>query len=1533
MRPVPRVSVLLAVFSIGSLSAAPLAHAQITNVTNQTSTPIPGVGHDYIKMLSETVNPSNGSVSLRVQVPSPPGRRMSLPFAFAYDSNGAAHVTSDGNGGLFWASNSAYLATGGWAYSVPMLSNLQFREKTPGYGGPGSRCTYYTDYVFQDATGGRHSFYLALILSAPPTCDYAVPVVPVQQLSGGDDYYNAVLTTSPNLALYVADMDGTEYTFPPALQAHISYNGSSNGAFRSSLPSSIEDRNGNLLTISDLGAQGGAAGAFTVQDTLGRTLISSSGFAVTGNTVTIAGLSSPYTLTWGTPSAAGIHIGSSLLQNSPFGCSAFPQTSASGGSKITNLQLPNGKSYVFSYDPTSGLLSKITYPTGGYVSYTWGTNPLSEFAASEDLNQNPEACLYHYDSVAVTHRYVSFDGVHIALQQDFSYSTTWSSDPSTWTTKTTTVTTTDLISGAVSTTAYTYTPFTTQPQPNDQSRFAPQLPLEQSIVYKNSTGSTLRTANKTWSDQYFIKSSQTVLENGLTSQTNYLYGCGGQIREQDDYDFGNGAPGPLLRKTVTNCQAFSPTPLYPSGPSILDLPCQTIVYDSSGTNRVAETDYLYDGGTAICGTAGTPSVSSVSNLPAGTHDETNYGPSSTAPRGNLTKTIKQCFQGTQSCASGNPTSTFTFDETGQVLSTTDPNNNTTQFSYANNYDSPPASDTNAYLTRITDPLGHTQAFKYAYSDGQLISSTDQNSQVTNYQYNDSLRRLTETDFPDGGKTTISYNDSPSSPTITTNKQINSSQTLTSVVVMDGMSHAVQTQLTSDPQGTVFTNTAYEGVGLVYSVSNPYRSGSDITTTTGTTYYSYDALGRKLTETYPDGSVTTTSYSGNTTTVTDPTGKKRQSTTDGLGHLTQVVEDPGGLGYITNYVFDALGNLTSVVQNSSHQRSFTYDSLSRLVTAANPESGTTTYKYDSDTACASPNSFLGLLVSKTDARGIRTCTQYDALNRPTQTNYSNGDPTVTYVYDQSNCLGLATCQNIGHRTSMTDAAGSEIWAYDVPDRIHRDQRTTNSITKTTTYNLDYAGNVISLTYPTGRVVNYTYDSADRPSTATDGSNGITYATGLQTSPGGTCIANVTCYTPQGTFYALSIGQTSMFTGLNLTHIYNSRLQPQEFKASSTGGNAIDVSYNFVDPVSGKNDGAVYGISNNLDTTRSQTFSYDQLNRITAAQTNSTYSTSPSHCWGETYSVDAWGNMTQIAATTNSAYNGCSQESGFTTSADGNNHLGSLGYDASGNTTGDGMYSYLWNAESQLKSAGGVNYLYDGDGRREAKVGSKLYWHGSGDEILAETDASGNTTSEYVFFGGKRIAMLSSGGNPLYYVEDMLGTSRVMTTNAGVVCYDADFYPYGGERAYTNSCSQNYKFEGKERDTETGNDDFGARYYSNRFGRWLSADWSAVPVPVPYANLTNPQTLNLYAMVSEDPESFADLDGHQQADKAPETPEEALALQKQKEADQAKPTEQQAQQQANADRRGAIAATAQADEGDTSMPYTPGHATCNLFVQRV
>jgi RHS repeat-associated protein len=378
---------------------------------------------------------------------------------------------------------------------------------------------------------------------------------------------------------------------------------------------------------------------------------------------------------------------------------------------------------------------------------------------------------------------------------------------------------------------------------------------------------------------------------------------------------------------------------------------------------------------------------------------------------------------------------------------------------------------------------------------------------------------------------------------------------------------------------------------------------------------------------------------------------------------------------------------------------------------------------------------------------------------------------------------------------------------------------------------------------------------------DGSNGITYASDFETPPTG-CLAGAACYTPQGSFYALSIGQTSSFTGLNLSHSYNNRLQPLEFKASSTGGYAMDITYSFVDAGSGKNSGHVASISNNLNSNRSQLFTYDQVNRIISAGTIATTGT---YCWGYLFSYDPWGNLLSQSGWTpnySSCTNGLVMGS---VSADGNNHISAFTYDAAGNTQNDGTFAYTWDAESQMKTAAGVTHGYDGDGRHVSKSSGKLYWYGAGDEILAETTGAGVTTAEYIFFGGKRIAMLPAGGSAQYYVEDFLGTSRIVAQNNGVVCYDGDFTPFGGELPWTNTCpaQNNYKFEGKERDTVTSNDDFGARSYSWRFGRWLSADWSAVPVPVPYANLTNPQTLNLYSMVADDPESFADLDGHTQA----------------------------------------------------------------------
>jgi RHS repeat-associated protein len=69
-----------------------------------------------------------------------------------------------------------------------------------------------------------------------------------------------------------------------------------------------------------------------------------------------------------------------------------------------------------------------------------------------------------------------------------------------------------------------------------------------------------------------------------------------------------------------------------------------------------------------------------------------------------------------------------------------------------------------------------------------------------------------------------------------------------------------------------------------------------------------------------------------------------------------------------------------------------------------------------------------------------------------------------------------------------------------------------------------------------------------------------------------------------------------------------------------------------------------------------------------------------------------------------------------------------------------------------------------------------------------------------------------------------------------------------------------YTGKERDGESGNDYFGARYYGSSMGRFISPDWSAKAQAVPYAKLSNPQTSNLYAYVQNNPLRTFDPDGH-------------------------------------------------------------------------
>ncbi len=96
----------------------------------------------------------------------------------------------------------------------------------------------------------------------------------------------------------------------------------------------------------------------------------------------------------------------------------------------------------------------------------------------------------------------------------------------------------------------------------------------------------------------------------------------------------------------------------------------------------------------------------------------------------------------------------------------------------------------------------------------------------------------------------------------------------------------------------------------------------------------------------------------------------------------------------------------------------------------------------------------------------------------------------------------------------------------------------------------------------------------------------------------------------------------------------------FADTANIGNVLDFSYNF--SLGSADNGNVTGIANNRDTTRSQSFTYDALNRIATAATASTYATSPAYCWGEAFSYDAWGDLQMIGGAS-SAYTDCTQES--------------------------------------------------------------------------------------------------------------------------------------------------------------------------------------------------------------------------------------------------------------------------------------------------
>jgi RHS repeat-associated protein len=558
-------------------------------------------------------------------------------------------------------------------------------------------------------------------------------------------------------------------------------------------------------------------------------------------------------------------------------------------------------------------------------------------------------------------------------------------------------------------------------------------------------------------------------------------------------------------------------------------------------------------------------------------------------------------------------------------------------------------------------------------------------------------------------------------------------------------------------------------------------------------------------------------------VTDQAGKPRRSLTDALGRLTRVDEpnkDTGVLGDVTSpvqptsYIYEALDDLKTVTQGGQ-TRSFSYDSLKRLTSATNPDSGTVNYtSYDGN----------GNLLSKTDARGMTTNYVYDALNRLTNKTYQNdpsGTPAVSYTYDAtsvSNSKGRLT--QVGSTVSTTNYTG-----YDAMGRVTASSQSTNGQTYTFAYGYNLAGGMTSETYPSGRVVNTNYDGAGRVNGVT-GTGSRNYATSI-------------LYAPQG-------GMTSLALGNMLTEstAYNNRLQP----TSISVGTLVSFGY-------------IYGTSNNNGNVQSQTitapglsltqtYGYDWLNRLTGMNETSG--------WSETFSYDPYGNRTGGSSSSSYMPLQVPTINAQTNKISAANHS----YDPGGNLTqglgADGLVkTYTYDADNRLLTFNGSagTYSYDGDGRRVMKVA------GSATTVFVY-DARGQMVAEY-----SNPAPPTSGGTS-YITADHLGSTRLVTDSTGTVIARHDYAPFGeeissviggrgGVTGYGVDEGLRQKFTGKERDAETGLDYYGARYYGSNIGKFASPDLAPITVRV----AVNPQRWNRYSFVINSPITRVDPNGYE------------------------------------------------------------------------
>jgi|HubBroStandDraft_6_1064221.scaffolds.fasta_scaffold05637_1 RHS repeat-associated protein len=1350
----------------------------------------------------DVINLANLNAHWTIPVLHKPGRGLNFTYDLSYDTSVWYPTTV--NGMQTWQpvsnwgwSGVTQSATGTLANNA-IYNNCQICNQYTCWYQAGQ--VVITNWVYHDHWGVAHAFSGTAIINTGQCSQYGGPnSTGFASVATDGSGLTLTVTGSSNIStltsVTVTRADGTIDNGPV---------NSGSGA------GSGTDRNGNEITVD-------SSGNFydTISSTTPVLTVSGSGTPT-----------SPMIFTYTAPSTASAaytmkYTTSSIRTN--FGCSNITDYGTNGtttASLVSEIDLPDGVSkYTFTYEATPGFsgfvtgrLASVTLPTGGTISYAYSGG------SSGYIN-----CA---DGSAATLTRTTPDGVwtYARTQVSGSQWQTIITDPS----------------SAQNQAALQFQGIY-ETQRNVYQGAATGSPFQTINTCYNASASPCTTTAVTLPITQRTVNATIPGSANLQSQHTDKFDSFGNPTESDDYDFATAAPFPLLRQTLityaglgNNLNAFRQT---------------VTIKDGNGSIKFRQ-DTNYDQYSSFTGANCITGASQ--------HDDGGHGCSFTA-RANATSTTSYTDPVTPG---GAITKNFTYDSLGNLR--TAPMNCCQQKSWA--YSSTTAY---AYPDSVTSGSSSPQlttSFTYDLPSGLLLTSTDPNSLQTTLTY-DILSRVSTAKTGTNPTTNFTYNDYDNHATFTpwtiqVCSPVQSTNTACQKSILDKQGRTVTAQVL-DGSSNLYSavDTQYDVFGRAYKTSNPYTSSPSYWT-----QVAFDVLGRLTATTPPDNSASSATYTDNTHTLTDPAGIQRKYAMDGLARLTSAYEpDPSSgntLTLQTSYTYNLLGELTGVTQDSQ-TRTYVYDALGRLLSATTPEAGGVCFGSVTGSTCNTDgyDSFNNLL-KRTDARGVLTSYGYDTLNRLTSVSYNvsgaTGVPATSslgFTYgNDSSCNSAHGAGCIGQLITMTDGVGSENYNYNNLEQMTQLQKVINGTTYTASYAYNLAGELTSLTYPSGRVVQQSVDAVGRlcevaPSTSGCGSAASPFATGFSYSATG----QMTGLKYGNGIYA-SFGFAAARLQLNCLD-YSTTNRAGSCTHDATTKFGLNYAYSFAP----SNNGLISGITDTVDNGRTASYTYDALFRLTAAAT--TGSTNYP-AWGISETYDRYGNRSAQSIASGCSGVTCPTNS-VSVSATTNRISGSpFAYDSSGNMTNDGVNTLVYDAENHTTTAtNGTSagaYVYDGNGLRVQRClptcgGSNpnTVYIFSGSKVIAEYDNGAAVTSpsrEYIYASGALITKIDSSGTK-YYHHDHL-SNRLVTDSSGNTLEQMGHFPYGEQ--WYNASADKLVFTTYERDSESGNDYAQARYNVSRLGRFSSPD--------PIAGSTSdPQSLNRYSYVRNMPVRLTDPAG--------------------------------------------------------------------------